>query len=50
MKIPEMNGIDIVKKIRINSSYASTPIFILTANLTDYKQAIKDPGAAVRDY
>lgn len=45
IKMPEMNGIDFVKEVRKNSSYASTPILILTANLTDYKQAIKDSGA-----
>lgn len=45
ISMPEMNGIEFVTEIRKNKSYAKTPILILTANLEENKQKIKDCGA-----
>ena len=42
IKMPEMNGIEFVKEIRKNKSYASTPILMLTANLKENKEMLKD--------
>lgn len=45
VSMPEMNGIEFVKEIRKNQSYASTPILVLTANLEEYREKIKESGA-----
>jgi len=46
IKMPGMDGIEFVKEIRKNKSYSSTPILMLTANLKENKQKIKDSGAS----
>ena len=45
MKMPEMNGIEFIKEIRKNKSYASTPILVLTSNLDEPKDKAKATGA-----
>ena len=45
IKMPEMDGIEFVKEIRKVQSYAQTPILIVTANIIDNKQKMKDSGA-----
>ena len=45
INMPEMNGIEFVREIRKNKKHVSTPILVLTANLEDHKDEIKDSGA-----
>lgn len=45
LKMPEMDGIEFVTEIRKISSYANTPILILTVNIEGNKDKIKDSGA-----
>lgn len=46
ISMPEMDGIEFVTEIRKKKSYANTPILILTANLEENKQKIKESGAS----
>ena len=45
IQMPEMDGIEFVTEIRKVQSYAQTPILIVTADLKDNKQKIKESGA-----
>lgn len=45
LSMPGMNGIEFIKKIRKNKSYASTPILVLTADLEEPKDKAKESGA-----
>lgn len=45
INMPEMNGFDFVKTLRLNESYKSTPILILTANLEEHQEKIRKSGA-----
>ena len=46
IKMPEMNGIDFVKQIRKNESYATTPILMLTATLEENLEMLNESKAA----
>ena len=45
INMPEMDGIEFIKKIRSIKSCASIPILVLTANLDEYKDKAKEAGA-----
>ena len=45
VRMPEMDGIEFVAEIRKVQSYAQTPILIITANIKDSKQKMKESGA-----
>ena len=45
VSMPDMSGLEVVKELRQKQAYQSTPILVLTANLGDYKEKIKEVGA-----